>query len=193
MIKVNAIGLTCPMPVIMTKNALKNLNEGLIEVAVDNVISKENIEKFSKELGYSFKTISNDDIFLIQIEKVAHTETKHTDELNNDIVIVIDSDKMGSGDSILGETLTKGFLYTFTEMENIPKAIIFYNSGVFLTASNKTTIEYLKSLEDRGVQILSCGACVNFYNLEKTVGVGTITNMYNIIDLQMKAKKVIKP
>ncbi|MGL4988264.1 MAG: sulfurtransferase-like selenium metabolism protein YedF, partial [Cetobacterium sp.] len=171
MIKVNAIGLTCPMPVIMTKNALKNLNEGLIEVAVDNVISKENIEKFSKELGYSFKTISNGDTFLIQIEKVAQTETKHADDLNNDIVIVIDSDKMGSGDSILGETLMKGFLYTFTEMENIPKTIIFYNSGVFLTASNKTTIEYLKSLEDRGVQILSCGACVNFYNLEKTVGV----------------------
>ncbi|MGL5089017.1 MAG: sulfurtransferase-like selenium metabolism protein YedF [Cetobacterium sp.] len=193
MIKVNALGLTCPMPVILTKNALKSLAEGSIEVIVDNKISKENIEKFSKEMGYFFNTKFDGDIFYIEITK--NKLSKLNLDVNNDknTIIVIDSDKMGEGDSALGNTLMQGFIYTLTEMEDIPKSIIFYNRGVFLTAENQNTISYLKSLEDRGVEILSCGACINFYNLEATLGTGTITNMYNIIDKQMKALKVIKP
>ncbi|MGL6066442.1 MAG: sulfurtransferase-like selenium metabolism protein YedF [Cetobacterium sp.] len=195
MIKVNAIGLTCPMPVILTKNALKNLTEGSVEVSIDNKISKENIEKFSKEMGYSFYTKSEGDIFLIKItkENLSKQNTKNILESNENIVVVIHSDKMGEGDSALGETLMKGFIYTLTEMENIPKTIIFYNRGVFLTAQNQSTINDLKSLEDRGVEILSCGACINFYNLEATLGIGSITNMYSIIEKQMNASKVIKP
>ncbi|MGL4998897.1 MAG: sulfurtransferase-like selenium metabolism protein YedF [Cetobacterium sp.] len=193
MIKVNAIGLTCPMPVILTKNALKSLVEGSIEVTVDNKISKENIEKFSKEMGYFFNTKNDGDIFYIEIIK-NELATLNLDVKNDkNTVIVIDSDKMGEGDSALGNTLMQGFIYTLTEMEDIPKSIIFYNRGVFLTAENQNTISYLKFLEDRGVEILSCGACINFYNLEATLGTGTITNMYNIIDKQMKALKVIKP
>ncbi|MGL5356565.1 MAG: sulfurtransferase-like selenium metabolism protein YedF [Cetobacterium sp.] len=195
MIKVNAIGLTCPMPVILTKNALKNLTEGSVEVSIDNKISKENIEKFSKEMGYSFYTKSEGDIFFIKItkENLSKQNTKNILESNENIVVVIHSDKMGEGDSALGETLMKGFIYTLTEMENIPKTIIFYNRGVFLTAQNQSTINDLKSLEDRGVEILSCGACINFYNLEATLGTGSITNMYSIIEKQMNASKVIKP
>ncbi|MGL4804693.1 MAG: sulfurtransferase TusA family protein, partial [Cetobacterium sp.] len=69
MIKVNAIGQTCPIPVIMTKNALKEITEGSIEVSIDNKISKENIEKFSKEMGFSFTTREENGIFFIQINK----------------------------------------------------------------------------------------------------------------------------
>ncbi|MGL6129997.1 MAG: sulfurtransferase-like selenium metabolism protein YedF, partial [Fusobacteriaceae bacterium] len=140
-------------------------------------------------------TKSEGDIFLIKItkENLSKQNTKNILESNENIVVVIHSDKMGEGDSALGETLMKGFIYTLTEMENIPKTIIFYNRGVFLTAQNQSTINDLKSLEDRGVEILSCGACINFYNLEATLGIGSITNMYTIIEKQMKASKVIKP
>lgn len=193
MIKVNAIGQTCPMPVIMTKNALKNITEGSIEVSVDNQISKENIEKFSKEMGYSFSSRNEGDIFLIIIEKKSLPLNKVVEIENDDVIIIIASDKMGDGDSALGETLMKGFIYTLTEMETLPKSILFYNRGVFLTASNESTIKDLKTLEERGVEILSCGACLNFYHLETSLGTGSITNMYNIIDKQMKAKKVIRP
>ncbi|MGL5544589.1 MAG: sulfurtransferase-like selenium metabolism protein YedF [Cetobacterium sp.] len=193
MIKVNAIGQTCPMPVIMTKNALKNITEGSIEVSVDNQISKENIEKFSKEMGYSFSSRNEGDIFLIIIEKKSLPLNKVVEVENDDVIIIIASDKMGDGDSALGETLMKGFIYTLTEMETLPKSILFYNRGVFLTASNESTIKDLKTLEERGVEILSCGACLNFYHLETSLGTGSVTNMYNIIDKQMKAKKVIRP
>ncbi len=195
MIKVNAIGQTCPIPVIMTKNALKEITEGSIEVSIDNKISKENIEKFSKEMGFSFTTREENGIFFIQINKTINEALSNSSTSNdeNNTIIVIASDKMGDGETALGETLMKGFIYTLTEMESLPKAILFYNKGVFLTASNETTIKDLKILEERGVEILSCGACLNFYHLENNIAVGSITNMYNIIEKQMKANKVIRP
>lgn len=195
MIKVNAIGQTCPIPVIMTKNALKEITEGSIEVTVDNKISKENIEKFSKEMGFSFSTREENGVFFILINKISSETFPYNNTSNNEnnTVIIIASDKMGDGETSLGETLMKGFIYTLTEMEVLPQTILFYNRGVFLTASNETTIKDLKLLEKRGVEILSCGACLNFYHLENTISVGSITNMYNIIDKQMKATKVIRP
>lgn len=195
MIKVNAIGQTCPIPVIMTKNALKEITEGSIEVSIDNKISKENIEKFSKEMGFSFTTREENGIFFIQINKTINEALSNFSTSNdeNNTIIVIASDKMGDGETALGETLMKGFIYTLTEMESLPKAILFYNKGVFLTASNETTIKDLRILEERGVEILSCGACLNFYHLENNIAVGSITNMYNIIEKQMKANKVIRP
>ncbi|MGL5657817.1 MAG: sulfurtransferase-like selenium metabolism protein YedF [Cetobacterium sp.] len=195
MIKVNAIGQTCPIPVIMTKNALKEIIEGSIEVSIDNKISKENIEKFSKEMGFSFTTREENGIFFIQINKTINETSSNSSTSNdeNNTIIVIASDKMGDGETALGETLMKGFIYTLTEMESLPKAILFYNKGVFLTASNETTIKDLRILEKRGVEILSCGACLNFYHLENNIAVGSITNMYNIIEKQMKANKVIRP
>ena len=195
MIKVNAIGQTCPIPVIMTKNALKEITEGSIEISIDNKISKENIEKFSKEMGFSFTTREENGIFFIQINKTINKASLNSSTSNdkNNTIIVIASDKMGDGEPALGETLMKGFIYTLTEMESLPKAILFYNKGVFLTASNETTIKDLRILEERGVEILSCGACLNFYHLENNIAVGSITNMYNIIEKQMKANKVIRP
>ncbi|MBC2851784.1 sulfurtransferase-like selenium metabolism protein YedF [Cetobacterium sp. 8H] len=196
MIKVNAIGQTCPMPVIMTKNALKEISEGTIVVSIDNKISKENIEKFAKEMGFSFSTKEENGIYLIEIVKGIPSKN-NSDSIEksskDNIVIVIASDKMGEGDSALGETLMKGFIYTLTEMEELPKTILFYNRGVFLTSTCDTSVKDLKSLEARGVEILSCGACANFYHLENNISVGSVTNMYSIIEKQMKATKVIRP
>nr|WP_307775720.1 sulfurtransferase-like selenium metabolism protein YedF [uncultured Cetobacterium sp.] len=192
MIKVDATGQTCPMPVIMTKNALKEISEGTIEVTIDNKISKENIEKFAKEMGFSYITEEDNGTFFIQITKQSDIKPKEVLSQEN-IVISIGSDKMGEGDPALGETLMKGFLYTLTEMETLPNTILLYNRGVYLSSLIESAVKDLKDLENRGVEILSCGACANFYHLEDKIAVGSITNMYNIIDKQLKATKVIKP
>lgn len=192
MIKVDATGQTCPMPVIMTKNALKEISEGTIEVTIDNKISKENIEKFAKEMGFSYITEEDNGTFFIQITKQSDIKPKEVLSQEN-IVISIGSDKMGEGDPVLGETLMKGFLYTLTEMETLPNTILLYNRGVYLSSLIESAVKDLKDLENRGVEILSCGACANFYHLEDKIAVGSITNMYNIIDKQLKATKVIKP
>lgn len=194
MIKVDAVGQTCPVPVIMTKKALKEVKEGIVEVSVDNRTSKENIEKFAKEMGYETSIRESEGIFFISITKNDQLSINNTLPSNdNNTVIVISSDKMGEGENDLGETLMKAFIYTLTEIENLPKTILFYNKGVLLTTTNENTIKDLKSLENKGVQILSCGACLNFYNVENSLKVGTVTNMYTIIDKQIKATKVIKP
>lgn len=198
MIKLDAIGKTCPIPVIMLKNALKEIEFGEVEIKIDNEISLQNIEKFCKELKHEYTIEGDGHIFTIFIKKAAAITAPETTEtilasLDDSYCIVIDSDEMGKGDSSLGKTLIKGFIYTLTEMEKLPKAVIFYNRGVFLAQEGCETEEDLKKLSAMGVEILSCGACVNFYDLADKVKVGIITNMYNIINTQVKYGKVIKP
>lgn len=197
MIKLDAIGKTCPLPIIMLKNSLKDILEGEVEITIDNEISLQNIEKFCKELGYSYSFEEKDGIFTFHITKKIQKTEFHSETIlatsDNSYCVVIDSDEMGKGDMALGKTLMKGFIYTLTEMETLPKAVIFYNRGVFLAVQGSETEEDLKKLENMGVEVLSCGACVNFYNLADKVKVGIITNMYNIINTQTKYGKVIKP
>ncbi len=192
MIKVNAVGEVCPKPVIMTKKALKEIESGIVEVSVDNETSKENVEKMAKEMGYTSQTAENNGVFVITINKTADIQ-KDESEKEENIVISIGSDKMGEGEEELGKILIKGFVYALTEMETLPKTILLYNKGVFLASTFDDTVKDLKVLEERGVEILSCGTCANFYHVQDKLKVGTVTNMYTILERQMKASKVIKP
>lgn len=191
MIKVNAIGEVCPKPVIMTKKALKEIENGIVEVSVDNETSKENVEKMAREMGHIFETKQEDNIFVITITKEG--EKKETSVNEENIVIAIGSDKMGEGEEELGKILIKGFVYALTEAETLPKTVLLYNKGVLLASTFEDTIKDLKVLEERGVEILSCGTCANFYHVQDKIKVGTLTNMYTILEKQMKATKVIKP
>lgn len=191
MIKVNAVGEVCPKPVIMTKKALKEIESGVVEVSVDNQTSKENVEKMAKEMGHTFETREEGNVFVITITKAGEKQEKSSEEEN--IVISIGSDKMGEGEDELGKILIKGFIYALTEAETLPKTVLLYNKGVLLASTFEDTVKDLKVLEERGVEILSCGTCANFYHVQDQIKVGTLTNMYTILERQMKAAKVIKP
>lgn len=191
MVKVNAVGEVCPKPVIMTKKALKEIESGVVEVSVDNVTSKENVEKMAKEMGHIFETKQEGDVFVITITKAGEKQENSSEEEN--IVISIGSDKMGEGEDELGKVLIKGFIYALTEAEALPKTVLLYNKGVLLASTFEDTVKDLKVLEERGVEILSCGTCANFYHVQDQIKVGTLTNMYTILERQMKAAKVIKP
>lgn len=191
MIKVNAIGEVCPKPVIMTKKALKEIESGVVEVSVDNQTSKENVEKMAKEMGHTFETKEEGNVFVITITKAGEKQENSSEEEN--IVISIGSDKMGEGEDELGKILIKGFIYALTEAETLPKTVFLYNKGVLLASTFEDAVKDLKVLEERGVEILSCGTCANFYHVQDQIKVGTLTNMYTILERQMKATKVIKP
>lgn len=191
MIKVNAIGEVCPKPVIMTKKALKEIESGIVEVSVDNETSKENVQKMAKEMGHKFETKEENGVFIITITKTGETEKSAEKEEN--IVVSIGSDKMGEGEDELGKILIKGFIYALTEAETLPKTVLLYNKGVLLASTFEDTVKDLKVLEERGIEILSCGTCANFYHVQDQIKVGTLTNMYTILERQMKAAKVIKP
>ena len=190
MVKVNAVGFVCPVPVIMTKKALNEIAEGEVEVLVDNETAKQNLEKLAKELGYEFKSCKLEENFQVVINKKESSDKKETKEEN--IVVVIDSDEMGKGDEELGKILVKGFIYSLTEMETLPKTVILYNKGVLLATVNENTIEDLKKLESMGVEVISCGTCANYYHVQDKLQVGSLTNMYTIVDRQFKATKLIR-
>ena len=100
---------------------------------------------------------------------------------------------MGHGGDELGTALMKGFIYALSQQEQLPSTILFYNGGAKLTAEGSDSLEDLKGLEAKGVEILTCGTCLNFYGLQDKLAVGSVTNMYTIMEKQASATKIIKP
>ena len=100
---------------------------------------------------------------------------------------------MGTGPDELGSILIKAFVNTIKETKPLPKKIIFYNSGILLTAEGSPLIASLNELEKSGVAILVCGTCVNYFNKQNLIRAGIISNMYTILEALTEADKVIKP
>ena len=76
----------------------------------------------------------------------------------------------------------KAFIFTLTQSKPLPKKVMFLNSGVKLTTENEETIKNLQVLENEGTEIVSCGTCLDFYNLKDKLKVGSVGNMYDIVD-----------
>lgn len=192
-IEVDARGLGCPKPVINTKRELDKIEQGIVVTTVDNEIAKENILKLANSLNCETRILKDEkDLITVEIKKGENViiEEPKKEQLE-DKCIFISSDKMGQGNDELGEVLIKGYIYTLTEAKPYPKSIIFVNSGVKLTAQNLSTIENLKILESAGVEILSCGTCLDYYNLKEDLKVGSVTNMYTIVDIMNNSSKTI--
>ena len=198
MIRIDAKGKTCPIPVIEARNALKAVEEDeTILVIVDNEMAKKNLEKMAKRMGYEWdsKTINEYNYEVKIIKGLGSDESvkELENEKKENTLVVISSDKMGDGNDELGQVLIKGFIYALAEAEQIPSTIVFYNGGVKLPTKQSSVLDSLQKLERLGVEILSCGTCLNYYNLEDELSVGQITNMYNIVEKMNAANKIIKP
>lgn len=180
--KINAKGLACPKPVIITKQKLDEMTEGTVEVQTDNQVCVNNLEKYAKGQGFEFdyKKFADDD-FLVTIVKSKDsvaTEVKSEE----DFTLAITSNTMGGGDEELGKILIKSFVYTVSQTKPLPKTIVFYNKGVFLTCEGSEVLDDLKAMADEGVEIVSCGTCLDYYNLKEKLQIGEISNMYTIYE-----------
>ncbi|WP_250674708.1 sulfurtransferase-like selenium metabolism protein YedF [Paraclostridium ghonii] len=192
-IELDARGLACPKPVINTKKELDSIEQGVVEVTVDNEIAKENILKLAKSNNFEANVLKTEkDSICIEIIKGENViiEEKSQESLS-DTCIFIKSDKIGSGNDELGHVLMKGYIYTLTESKPYPKSVLFVNSAVKLTTENEATIENLKILQDAGVEILSCGTCLDYYGLKEELKVGAVTNMYTIVESMNNSSKTI--
>ena len=182
--RLDCTNLDCPMPVIKAKQFLEENENIVLDVIVDNNVAVQNLEKLAKSLSLKSKSSKDGNNFVVSIEK---KETIQNDE-NKMVVtqenqtILIRTNILGYGNDDLGATLMKGFIFTLTQLKPFPKKVMFLNSGVKLTSENEETIKNLKVLEENGVEIVSCGACLDFYNLKESVKVGSIGNMYDIVD-----------
>ena len=192
---IDAKGKACPMPVIMAK---KEIDTGVkfFDIEVDNKIAVENLKKLANSQGFTTTIEENDGNFKVNFsngceeceEVLAKVEGKKP--LGN-WSIFINKEIIGAGNEELGQSLMKMFIYTISEGEDLPKSILFMNGGVKVPSLNEQGIEHLKVLQDKGVELLVCGACLDFYGLEDKLEVGKISNMYEITNAMKEASKVI--
>jgi len=204
-LRVDARGLACPQPVLETKRVL---DEGIgrhFVVLVDNPTSKENVSRFARNQGC--KVDVNDlggDQFEIAVSPPRDQGAPEQPEeilpcpvpvavTHDRNVVYIGKDRMGTGDDELGVKLMRGFLRTWIDVNPKPWRMIFINSGVRLTTVDEEATEAVLLLQEKGVEILSCGTCLQHFGLEKDLKAGKVTNMYEVIETLNSATKVISP
>ena len=199
MVTVNAMGDNCPIPVIKTKKAMQALTgPETIEVLVDNEIAVQNVTKLAKEQGgeVSSEKLGEKEYKVtikMQGAPAADAEVVCTPDQKGDLIVVVSSDRMGTGNDELGKVLIKGFIYAVTQLDTLPKKMLFYNGGATLTIEGSEVLEDLKSLEAQGVEILTCGTCLDYYEVKDKLAVGSVTNMYSIVEAMAEAGKIITP
>lgn len=186
---VDARGLACPEPVIMTRNALDSHDVKEVLAIVDNQAALENISRMVKTLNMESMIEEQDGSFYINIVKEELQPEK--DNLRGNTVVLVKSNVLGQGDDKLGSILMKSFMYTLTQIEGEIKTLIFLNSGVLLTTSGSELIDHIKQLEINGVEVLSCGTCLDFYGMSDKLEVGKVGNMYSIVEDMLHSSKVI--
>jgi selenium metabolism protein YedF len=189
---IDARGETCPVPVIMMKKALKEGAKENIKEIVDNELSSQNLEKMLTEMGLKFTSYQEKGDFVVQVNLEETDSAVPAETPKQDSVLVISSDTMGRGNDELGRTLIKNFLYALNESDSLPAAILLYNTGVKLASENPDTIADLKKLGEKGVDILVCGLCLNYFGLTEKLQAGTVSNMYAIVQKKLSAAKIIQ-
>ena len=201
---IDARGLHCPLPVIETKIALNTMTDVVVEVIVDNEIAVQNLEKMAaqKNLVFSSRSIDGQKhVVQIEVGEISKDPTTKSfitsqalkEQGVRNTVVVLSSNRMGQGDDKLGKVLMKGFIYALTEVDELPSTILLYNSGVWLSVEGSDALQDLQLLESKGVQVLSCGTCLDYYGLTEKLGVGAVTNMYVIAEIMMEAAHILKP
>lgn len=209
MITVDARGDQCPIPVIKTKKVLDALTTAeIVQVLVDNEIAVQNVTRLGTSAGgavSSSKKADKEYEILIHMAAPEGKDGQYAPEhapdgdiscipdRRGDTIVVVNSATMGIGNDELGKVLMKGFIFAISQLDTLPKKMLFYNGGVTLTTEGSASLEDLKSMEAQGVEIYSCGTCLDYYNMKDQLSVGSVTNMYSIVEAMNEAGKIIRP
>ncbi len=200
---IDARGISCPQPVILTKRALESHTE--VTVIVDNDTAVENIKRLAANTNRTIDVAKQEDgTWRLTITTpggsansampaVRPAAQQTATAAAGPTVFVIASDVMGRGDEDLGRILMKAFIHTIPDLEAPPEIMVFYNTGVKLTAVDSDVIDDLKSLEAKGVVMLVCGTCVNYFELKGRTAAGSISNMYDIAGTLSCAGRIVTP
>ncbi len=66
---IDARGLSCPQPVILTNKKIKEMGKGVFEVLVDTDTSKENVSRLAQQLGWYVEVKRVDDYYCLVLKK----------------------------------------------------------------------------------------------------------------------------
>ena len=213
---VDALGKRCPIPVVEAKKALDGLtSQGAVQVHVDNPTAVENLRRLAEKEGAGYRVQKKDEAHFIitltrqaQRKRVQGGEERGVDrdsadcgckplafaeERGEHVVYAFGTDCMGRGSDELGKALMKGFIYAVSQLPKLPETCIFYNAGAMLTAEGADSLADLRAMEEAGVRILTCGTCADYFQVKEAIAVGSITDMYTIVETLNDASKVVKP
>lgn len=208
---VDALGKTCPQPVIMASKELDALIDAgkaveAVEVMVDNMVAVENLKRLAssrsraveiveEEPGARWRVViaggeSDEGVSVERLQSSCEVPVPAVPSVGGKVVAV-GSEFMGRGDEELGSILMKGLIYAFANADYPPATMVFFNGGARLTCEGSASLEDIRQLEERGCEILTCGTCLDFHGLKERLAVGGVTNLYAISELLLGDESVV--
>ncbi|MCL2140261.1 MAG: sulfurtransferase-like selenium metabolism protein YedF [Dehalococcoidia bacterium] len=188
----------CPMPVVNTKKAIEQSGGDKLVVIVEGIVSRDNVRRYVQSQGHKVEIEDKGGgIFNMNVtpdpEKIKKEATSGNDgPITSGVVVFITTNKLGEGDERLGSILMKAFLNTLHDSEPKPEKVIFINSGVRLSTEGSEMLDSLAALTEDGVQIISCGTCLTYYDIIDKLKFGIVGNMYDVVNALLEASKIIK-
>ena len=192
---VDARGLACPQPVILTRKAMQQADQ--VVTLVDNETSLSNVSRMAGAAGWQVRVMPLEGEYRIELARgEARPQAEplvlgRAEAVSGPLVLVVPADKMGRGETELGQILVRSFFHALGEIEPQPQILVFYNTGVKLACDGSPVLDDLCALEGQGVEMLVCGTCLGYFELKEKLAVGTVSNMYDIAETMLRAGKVV--
>lgn len=187
--------MACPAPVVTTKRALEEAAGETVQVLVDPGAPRENVTRFAENRGFTVAESEREGGFALTITAPGGDVAEPIRSVaarGGKSVMLVASDRLGDGPEELGRLLMKNFIITLLDLTEIPDRMLFVNTGVLLTTEGSEVLEALEQLGNRGVEVLSCGVCLDFFHRKEKLVAGTVTNMFTIAESLMGAGSVIR-
>ena len=193
-------GLKCPMPLIETKKALKETEKDeTLKIIIDNETSFKNVTHYLEDNGIVAESRENNGVYEIMVNKGdddlegTQSEAWCATDVNSDesYVVVFGKDRIGEGSDELGAILIGAMLNSLLEQDVLPKKIMIMNSGVNLVLKDSVDLPLMQKLEQKGSEIVTCGACLDYFGKLDQLGVGRVTNMFEIVESMRTAGRII--
>lgn len=212
MLTIDARGEACPIPVVRTLKALGALaGPGSVETIVDNEIAVQNLTRMGEGKGcvvslertgekeWRVTVTASEAVAVASGEPEAVTcgvpgaDAAGAAPAPRNVVVAITAETMGTGDDVLGRKLMGSFVYSLTQLDELPATIVLYNGGAHLSCEGSPALDDLRGLAESGVEVLTCGTCLDHYGIADTLAVGEVTNMYVIAQRLTGASLVVRP
>lgn len=218
MIVIDAFGETCPKPVIRAMKALAEPGaDGSVRVLVDNTVAVENLKRLAASKQGSAEVAEVEGGWAVTVSGVpaelagnpqgtdaALAEAGIACSVSGDgdaaapapaarrqVTVFVGSSTFGQGAEELGRILIKGLVYAFSQADEVPHRIVFFNDGARLTCEGSEMLDDIRELERRGCEVLTCGTCLDFHGIKDRLAVGGVTNLYAISEIALGPDKVV--
>jgi selenium metabolism protein YedF len=189
-------GQACPHPVLKTKEVVDQGDVLQLTVLVDNDAARENVSRFLERSGYEVQAAARGGDFVVTGTKKPgrvgmSKEDTWEETAHYKILVLVGTDRLGTGDDDLGKKLIASLLGTLKEMGRDLWCLVLLNAGVKLAVAGSDVLGSIQALAQEGVMVLVCGTCLNHFQVLEQKQVGETTNMLDIVTHMQLADKVI--